>query len=188
MLRKIDGLLEGPFPTFAAYYQGKGWRAKLIMPFTKWLRAVQVESFMGPAQRHLDIGCGDGYFLKRSPCRECWGLDLIYGDCFEDVLPFPKEFFDYVTMLAVLEHLEHPLKVFREVHRVLTSGGKFIFTTPKAKGEWLMHLYVGKEELGHHHYYDQNKVLELSRGLFHLEESRTYLLRLNQVFSLVKTF
>ena len=186
MLRKIDGRLEGPFPTFAKYYRGKGWRARLIMPFTKWLRAVQVEAFMAPAQRHLDLGCGDGYFLKRSPCRDCWGLDLIYGDRFDEALPFPDDFFDYVTMLAVLEHLENPDQVFLEVHRVLKTGGKFIFTTPKARGEWLMHLYAGEEELDHYRYYDRGAVLELSRGLFQPEAARTFLLRLNQLFSLFK--
>jgi SAM-dependent methyltransferase len=147
---------------------------------------VQVETFMAPAQRHLDIGCGDGYFLKRSPCRDCWGLDLIYGDRFDDTLPFPDDFFDYVTMLAVLEHLENPGQVFLEVHRVLKTGGKFIFTTPMAKGEWLMHLYAGEEELDHYRYYDREAVLELSRGLFQPEAARTFLLRLNQLFSLFK--
>ena len=186
MLRKINGRLEGPFPTFAAYYQGKGWRARLIMPFTKWLRAVQVERFMVPKQRHLDIGCGDGYFLKRSPCQNCWGMDLIYGDRFDNALPFPDEFFDYVTMLAVLEHLEQPSHVFREVHRVLGAGGIFVFTTPKAKGEWLMRAYAGEEELDRHHYYDLDAVLKLSCGLFHIKGARTFLLGFNQVFSLKK--
>lgn len=186
MLRKIDGRLEGPFPTFAAYYRGKGWRATLIMPFTKWFRTVQVKNFMEPKQRHLDIGCGDGYLLKRSPCQECWGLDIIYGDRFDAVLSFPDDFFDYITMLAVLEHLEHPSQVFREVHRVLMPGGKFIFTTPKAKGEWLMQLYAGKEDLDHHHYYDYDAVIELSRGLFQPEAAQTFLFGFNQVFSLMK--
>jgi SAM-dependent methyltransferase len=186
MLRKTNGRLEGPFPTSAAYYRGKGWRARLIMPFTKWCRAVQVEAFMAPKDRHLDLGCGDGYFLKRSPCRDCWGMDAIYGDCFEDTLPFPNDFFDYVSMLAVLEHLKSPAQIFREVYRLLKPGGKFIFTTPKSKGEWLMHLYAGQEELDHHHYYDREAVLDLSRGLFSLERARTFLLGLNQVFSLEK--
>jgi len=178
--------MEGPFPTFAAYYRGKGWRARLIMPFTKWLRALQAEAYMAPGDRHLDIGCGDGYFLKRSRCRDCYGIDLNYGDRFDGTLPFADDFFDYVTMLAVLEHLEHPGQVFREVHRVLTPGGKFIFTTPKAKGEWLMHLYAGEKELDHHRYYDREAVIELSQSLFQLETARTFLLGLNQFFSLRK--
>jgi ubiquinone/menaquinone biosynthesis C-methylase UbiE len=141
---------------------------------------------MEPKERHLDIGCGDGYFLKKSPCRNCWGIDLIYGDRFDEVLDFADNFFDYVTMLAVLEHLERPAHVFREVHRVLNPGGKFIFTTPKAQGEWLMHLYAGKEGLNHYQYYDRQTVQGLSQCLFHLEAARTFLFGLNQVFSLKK--
>jgi len=186
MLRKIDGRLDGSFPTVADYYRGKGWRARLVMPFTKFLRGVQVKAFMVPNDRHLDIGCGDGYFLKNSPCRDCWGIDLIYGDRFDGTLAFADDFFDYVTMLAVLEHLVRPAQVFREVHRVLRPGGKFIFTTPKAKGEWIMHLYAGKEGLNHYHYYDREIVQELSQGLFHMEAARTFLFGLNQVFSLIK--
>jgi 2-polyprenyl-3-methyl-5-hydroxy-6-metoxy-1,4-benzoquinol methylase len=186
MLRKINGQLEGPYPTFTAYYRGKGRLAKLIMPFTKWSRAMQVEAFMPPKERHLDIGCGDGYLLKRSPCRECWGLDLIYGDRFDGTLAFPKDFFDYVTMLAVLEHLERSVQIFREVHQVLKMGGRFIITTPKDRAEWLMHLYAGKEELDHYCYYDRDAVLELSRGLFRLVKARTFLFGLNQLFALCK--
>jgi SAM-dependent methyltransferase len=189
MLRKIDGKLEGPYPIFATYYKSKGWLAKLIMPLTKWLRVAQAKSFMEPKERHLDIGCGDGHFLKHSPCRECWGLDTIYGDRFDGKLAFPGDFFDYVTMLAVLEHLVHPLQaiqVFHEVHRVLAPMGNFIITTPQARGEWLMHLYAGKEALGHYHYYDRDAVLKLSNGLFHLEKDRTFLFGFNQAFSLKK--
>jgi SAM-dependent methyltransferase len=186
MLKKINGIIEGPFPTFADYYQGKGWRAKLIMPFTKWLRMLKVKAFMTPRDRHLDIGCGDGYFLKCSPCRECYGLDLIYGDQFDVTLSFPHDFFDYVTMLAVLEHLERPALVFKEVYRVLMPGGKFIFTTPKARGEWLMNLYATKKELNHQYYYNLDSVVKLSSGIFYVEAYQTFLFGLNQVFSLRK--
>jgi len=186
MLRKIDGRLDGPFPTAAAYYRGKDWRARLIMPFTKWSRAVQVQALMATRDRHLDIGCGDGYFLKRSPCRDCWGLDLIYGDQFDDVHAFTDAFFDYVTMLAVLEHIECPAHVFQEAHRILKPAGKFIFTTPNSSGEWLMRLYARKEELDHKQYYDLDAVLEFSRNLFHLEIARTFLCGFNQLFSLRK--
>ncbi len=61
------------------------------------------------------------------------GLDLIYGDKFDGLLSFEDNFFDYVTMLAVLEHMKHPAQVFLEVHRVLKPCGKFIFTTPKGQ-------------------------------------------------------
>jgi ubiquinone/menaquinone biosynthesis C-methylase UbiE len=155
------------------------------MPFTKWLRAVQVERFMEPKENHLDIGCGDGYFLKRSTCRKCWGIDLLYGES-GDKLAFPSGYFDYVTMLAVVEHLENPEEVFWEIHRVLKPGGRFIFTTPKKSGEWLMKLYSREVEKDHRRYFDLEMVKELSKGLFRLEAYNFFMIGYNQVFSLVK--
>lgn len=49
---------------------------------------------------------------------------------FGDKLPFPDQSFDVVTCDNVLEHLDQPLTVFKEVFRVLKPGGKFLFKTP----------------------------------------------------------
>ena len=49
-----------------------------------------------------------------------------------EVLPFPKESFDLVIGLWVLEHLAQPEIVLSEIHRVLVPGGYFIFLTPNA--------------------------------------------------------
>ncbi len=37
---------------------------------------------------------------------------------------------DLVISRSVLEHLEHPSELYREVYRVLRPGGKFVFLTP----------------------------------------------------------
>ena len=47
-----------------------------------------------------------------------------------DALPFADGSFDVVSANMVLEHLEHPDPVFREVARVLRPDGRFIFVTP----------------------------------------------------------
>ena len=185
MLKKINGNCEGPFPTFSEYYRGRSWRAKLIMPFTKWLRVIQVEGFMKPKENHLDIGCGDGYFLKRSKCRNCWGIDQLYGESC-DKLAFYNGYFDYVTMLAVIEHLDNPEDAFQEIHRVLKPGGRFIFTTPKKSAEWLLKLYAKEVEDDHKCYLDLIKIKELCYDLFRLEAYNTFMLGYNQVFSLIK--
>lgn len=44
-------------------------------------------------------------------------------------LPFEDESFEVVTMLAVLEHLNHPLAIIKEIRRVLTPNGKLILTS-----------------------------------------------------------
>jgi SAM-dependent methyltransferase len=47
-----------------------------------------------------------------------------------DRIPFEDARFDVVFSDNVLEHLEEPLQVFREVARVLKPGGVFLFKTP----------------------------------------------------------
>jgi len=44
--------------------------------------------------------------------------------------PFRPESFDLVSANMVLEHLENPLGVFREIARILRPGGIFVFVTP----------------------------------------------------------
>ena len=94
--------------------------------------------------RILDIGCGHTDFLKeiydRTPYS--YGADPD-GDALQknqtikhkvvanaEHLPFGSGFFDVVVLAWVLEHLEDPEKVFREIHRVLKPGGSVIFLTP----------------------------------------------------------
>ena len=45
-------------------------------------------------------------------------------------LPFSDNTFDYVVSEYVLEHLDDPTSVFREIFRVLVPGGRFISVAP----------------------------------------------------------
>jgi 2-polyprenyl-3-methyl-5-hydroxy-6-metoxy-1,4-benzoquinol methylase len=101
--------------------------------------------------RILDIGCGVyPFFLMKTEFSEKFGLDkavqknyikrfqdnnivlINYDIEKENVLPFKNEYFDVVTMLAVIEHFEPKrfLKMIREIYRVLKPGGMYILTTP----------------------------------------------------------
>jgi SAM-dependent methyltransferase len=100
--------------------------------------------------RVLDVGCGTSpFFLQNTDFREKYGVDRIPASGVEKLgpqqiivenfdftlrrpLPFQDNFFDTITMLAVLEHLEAETILFigREVHRVLRQGGVFVGTTP----------------------------------------------------------
>jgi SAM-dependent methyltransferase len=99
--------------------------------------------------RLLDVGCGDGGFLREMGRRPGWdvqgvevnaevarlareqlGVDVVAGRL-EDAR-FEDGCFDVVTMWDVLEHVHDPLATLDEVHRVLAPGGCFICSTPNA--------------------------------------------------------
>lgn len=100
--------------------------------------------------RLLDVGCGPyPLFLLNTEFSEKFGLDkalcesqrdpkfgqtvtLTRWDIERVPWPFEDGFFDVVTMLAVLEHVNSKasLGVLREIRRVLRRGGRCILTTP----------------------------------------------------------
>jgi ubiquinone/menaquinone biosynthesis C-methylase UbiE len=113
----------------------------------------------GPFGDSLEIGSGTGYFslnlvqagvIERATCTdispgmlatlagnaERLGLDVRTAEADAEGLPFADESFDLVLGHAVLHHLPHLDKAFREFHRVLRPGGVFFFAgEPSAVGD-----------------------------------------------------
>ncbi len=99
---------------------------------------------------YLDVGCGDGRFLRVMeqlgvPRSGLYGLELDkrvverlrgqgYGGVFceraEDVSSFPEGGIDLVTMFHVIEHVDNPGTVIGRVRRWLSPGGVFALETP----------------------------------------------------------
>jgi 2-polyprenyl-3-methyl-5-hydroxy-6-metoxy-1,4-benzoquinol methylase len=94
--------------------------------------------------RLLDVGCGWEARLLRElePYLAAgWGVDFkapalatdklrTISVRLDDRLPFENESFDIVTMLAVLEHLDKPLAIMREIARLLRPDGRLLLTVP----------------------------------------------------------
>lgn len=107
--------------------------------------AVKKYNFAGSA---LDLGCGNGKTLLALPqsFSELNGVDIFdilspeaqtkvkfaSADLNFEKLPFPDGSMDLVTAFQIIEHLENPFLIMREVYRVLKSRGIFMFSVPNA--------------------------------------------------------
>lgn len=80
----------------------------------------------------LHAGCG------RTKIPGSIGLDIIMIPGYVDIVhdfnmfpyPFENNFFDEIHLYHVLEHLDHPLKVIEEMHRILKIGGILYIRVP----------------------------------------------------------
>jgi SAM-dependent methyltransferase len=96
----------------------------------------------------LEIGCGDGGFLQRmrllgwkvqgidfdaaavALAQRKLGPSVRTGQLSEQM--FPPGHFDAIVMNHVIEHVDDPLGLLAEVHRILKPGGLFTCVTPNA--------------------------------------------------------
>jgi SAM-dependent methyltransferase len=97
-----------------------------------------------PKESMLDIGCGPGLLVDvlrtsygYSNLRGCdwerpvectFPFDLV--DLNREILPYDDGAFGVVICNQVLEHLENPAAVLREISRVLAPGGLAVITVP----------------------------------------------------------
>lgn len=90
----------------------------------------------------LDVGAGVGHFisaLKKETHFSLSAVDLMHTNMpdvrwyVQDLnrnLQFKNETFNVVSCLEVVEHLENPRKLIRDIFRVLEPGGYAVLSTP----------------------------------------------------------
>src|SRR3989344_2078485 len=131
----------------------------------------------------LDIGCGAGEFTEiikmNNMGSRIYGTDIsaeainICRKNFKDItfkkasvykLPFGDNFFNFVVMRCVLEHLDTPGPALKEVFRVLKPGGVFYSITPLEKDKSLVFAPKSsdtKKYHGHVQWYSKEALFKL---------------------------
>lgn len=127
-----------------------------VDPFQKFWHRRRFEEVVKVSEKVegdvLDIGCADGMFSKvifdATSAKKLIGLDVLkssvdwanfhwkknnrmtfkVGDAHK--LNYHSNSFSAVYAMEVLEHVHEPVKVFKEVRRILKKGGYAVFLVP----------------------------------------------------------
>lgn len=109
-------------------------------------RVRLIRSILTKDSSLLDIGCGEGLFIKEvaphvakavglEPTKfyaeyasGTLGLDVRQG--LIEMANFPPESFDVIAMFHVLEHLENPVAALSQLHSWLKPGGVVVIEVP----------------------------------------------------------
>ena len=126
----------------------------------------------------VDLGCG-----PRGKYPGSVGLDFRpapHVDVVHDLnvapLPFPDDEFDHVEMSHVIEHLDRPLQLMAEVHRIARPGATVRIITPHYSSQ----LSYGDFE--HFHRFGYITFLTLQNtGLFRIVQRRLWFTDLMRV-------
>jgi len=142
-----------------------------ILPHLRWNQEIwgeMVRERLTQPVRWLDSGCGwrllgeDLEPLENELVRLAQivvGIDLDFDHLRKHLnisrricgsllsLPFPDASFDLVTCNMVVEHLQTPLTIFREMSRVLAPGGTLMVHTPNTRNYLVFANKVAKKLL-----------------------------------------
>jgi 2-polyprenyl-3-methyl-5-hydroxy-6-metoxy-1,4-benzoquinol methylase len=100
----------------------------------------------------LDIGCGSGVMLTAlEKLGQTFGMDMsddainfskeIFNGKVEkgflpDQLPYEPNFFNLITALDVIEHIDQDIESLQAIHSLLSSEGKAVITVPAYQFLW----------------------------------------------------
>lgn len=138
-----------------SYYTGKADYTYVdereLLPFFAhvWDARLKTIQKYKPSGHFLDIGSSFGGFLTRarvfgfsvqgvevsdfaSNYARTQGIPTFTGDLIS--AKFPSASFDVITLIEVIEHLENPVEIFKELGRILKPGGLLVLQTANFEG------------------------------------------------------
>jgi len=119
------------------YVQGEQWLKQTAKFYIAFISEV-VEDFKNRPLNILDFGCGTGVLIKEfteighNACgvemskwasnfgKKRYGIDIREGDILKTELP--KNYFDIITMIHVIEHLPTLRVILQKLHPLLKRG------------------------------------------------------------------
>ena len=119
------------------FRQAAGWDKS-------WIFYDKLRRCLSPGSKILDVGCGDGSFLRKakedfnctgieisdylaSLARKQEGIKAITGNFLST--DFRDEKYDAITLISLLEHLEDPERAARKCFGLLNKGGALLLKT-----------------------------------------------------------
>jgi len=166
------------FQNYTAYFENK-MNEELLEPYLRSVRIRKVINYI-PKGILVDMGCGNGEFLKKISNR------IIKGIGFDDIeatkkgkvelkkaklhkkIPLGSNSVDCVTMLASLEHFEYPIELLMEASRILKKNRVLLITspTPRAKKileflSYKLKILSPKQIRDHKNYFSKFQIKEI---------------------------
>jgi len=135
--------------------------------------------FPGDGRRLLDIGCGLGNYLadKRALGWDVYGVEpasnavaicrrrgLKVSEGMFDPAKWQPDFFDTVTLLQVMEHIDDPQSLLKQIHAVLKPRGILYITVPNIRSipaKLFTTYWIGTDVPRHYYFYTPETVSRL---------------------------
>lgn len=136
------------------FYGKRDVDTKNLLRQEKYLDIIGTEAGL----KVVELACGNSFFPEMVAERnmESWGLDFapkmisnmakkfpkvryVLGSVTETRLP--NDYFDAVVAGEIIEHLEEPISLLREMSRICKRNGKIIISTPILECEEPEHLW-----------------------------------------------
>ena len=156
----------------------------ILEPLLRKMRLKQVLPYLRhyPNCRLLDIGCGwEAKLLRTIEPYIAHGIGVDFKApsirtekletsllVLRDNLPFENSSFDFITMLAVMEHLESDEAMLKECYRFLRPGGGLLITVPSGYAKPVLEFFSYKLNLinpaeirDHKRYYNKQDLVSL---------------------------